>query len=73
MQGLLPVASPQNPSLGVLMSPPPPAALTFSVWLCGLSRALDYRPTESEFANPIIFLSRKSPCRICTAGTDSIQ
>uniref|UniRef100_A0A0D9VPM4 JmjC domain-containing protein n=1 Tax=Leersia perrieri TaxID=77586 RepID=A0A0D9VPM4_9ORYZ len=50
--------------------PPPPAAASASsaaatapdpavpAWLRGLPRAPEYRPTESEFADPIAFLSR---------------
>ncbi|AQL09586.1 putative lysine-specific demethylase ELF6 [Zea mays] len=46
------------------MSPPPAVATggsgepTVPAWLRGLPRAPEYRPTESEFADPIAFLSR---------------
>jgi hypothetical protein len=46
------------------MSPPPPTAsggpaeTPVPAWLRGLPRAPEYRPTESEFADPIAFLSR---------------
>ncbi|OEL38975.1 Lysine-specific demethylase SE14 [Dichanthelium oligosanthes] len=46
------------------MSPPPagatggPGEPTVPAWLRGLPRAPEYRPTESEFADPIAFLSR---------------
>ncbi|WVZ55495.1 hypothetical protein U9M48_006146 [Paspalum notatum var. saurae] len=46
------------------MSPPPAVAAggagepSVPAWLRGLPRAPEYRPTESEFADPIAFLSR---------------
>ncbi|CAL4920793.1 unnamed protein product [Urochloa decumbens] len=46
------------------MSPPPegaaggPGETPVPAWLRGLPRAPEYRPTESEFADPIAFLSR---------------
>ncbi|GJN30321.1 hypothetical protein PR202_gb18616 [Eleusine coracana subsp. coracana] len=45
------------------MSPPPavaggPAETPVPAWLRGLPRAPEYHPTESEFADPIAFLSR---------------
>ncbi|KAL6902365.1 hypothetical protein ACP4OV_005241 [Aristida adscensionis] len=38
--------------------PPGPAEAPVPAWLRGLPRAPEYRPTESEFADPIAFLSR---------------
>ncbi|XP_062209913.1 probable lysine-specific demethylase SE14 [Phragmites australis] len=35
-----------------------PAEISVPAWLRGLPRAPEYRPTESEFADPIAFLSR---------------
>ncbi|KAL6649229.1 hypothetical protein ACP70R_013453 [Stipagrostis hirtigluma subsp. patula] len=37
---------------------PGPAEAPVPAWLRGLPRAPEYRPTESEFADPIAFLSR---------------
>jgi hypothetical protein len=48
--------SPAPKSLRAPTSPPP--NLPVPAWLCVFPRAPEYRSTESEFADPIFFLSR---------------